>query len=463
MKNKFSLQIADLSGFTQNSKLIVENNLTLEKNYQADIKQSGSVTVYGDAIPINKWLNYRVYLYENDFIDYFKEISLENNPLRLSKKDTNVYEITFDSRNFFNSLDIIHVQINTDRNTTEVLNRKNYRLNWSDGTLLETSSSSDIMESGISLFLKPSVSTSDTEAVYNVDSLTLYADLDLNNISITSVYAEFLTLPKKLGTFIPYADKAVYHGNKLYSQTLSLYDYTMISKYTLATSDAIFPVGMSMYEILSKYLAQSNLSFSTKTDIDALKRNRLSSELTIEAGNSIQSVFNSVCNRFNYFSPWCDLDGDFVFTPYTNIDNRSVLLNLGSSNFHFDKNIELTTQGLISNRVIAKSKSTENQDSIYGIAINTDNSSYGIAYTGFYIDDYYADVELYDAQKLNKYCSRLLENNSLKSSYTVTLHGILLTDLEPYNKITGIFHNSATISKVKLDFKAKTTTLELSE
>lgn len=463
MKDKFSLQIVDLKGTTKNSELTIENNLTLEKNYQADIKQSGSVTVYGDAIPINAWFNHRVYLYKGDFIDYRKEISLKNNPLRFTKKDSNVYEIAFDSRNFFNKQDIIHVQVNTNANTSEVADSKNYRLNWSNGALLKMSSSSNITKSGISLFLKPSENTSDTAAVYNVDSLTLYADLNPKRASITSVYVEFLKLPKKLGTFIPYTDKAIYHGNKLYSQALSLYDYTMITKYTLATSDVVFPVGMSMYDILNEYLVQANLYFSDTTDTDALTRKLLSSELTVEAGKSIQSIFNSVCDRFNYFSPWCDPDGNFVFTPYTDPNNRSVRLVLSSSDFHFNKNIELTTQGLISNRVIAKSKSTENQDSLYSTVVNTNASSYGIAYTGFFIDDYYADVELYDQQELTKYCTKLLENNSLKSSYTVTLYDMLLTDVEPYNRVRGVFNKYATISNVKLDFKAKTTTLELSE
>lgn len=461
MDDKFSLQIMDLYGFTQNSKLVIENNLSLEKNYQADIKQSGSVAVYGDAIPVNAWLNYRVYLYKNDFIDYRKGISLADEQLRFSKKDTNVYEVAFDSRDFFNSQDIIHVQINTEKNTIASLNPESYSFEWSDGTTLAVENNSDIQGNGISIFLKPAQNTGKT-SVYDVSSLTLYSGLDEYN-SITSVYVEFLKLPKKLGTFIPYTDKAVFHDNKLYSQTLSLYDYTMITKYTQVISDEVLPAGVSMYTALNKYLEQASVSFSDQTDIDELKRKKLSSDLQVEAGKPIQSVLNSICDRFNYFSPWCDQDGNFVFTPYTNPDSRPVSINLLASNFHYNKNIELTTQGLISNRVTAKSKSTEQQDSFSSTAINTNSSTYGVAYTGFYIDDYYKDVEIYDRKELAKYSSKLLENNSFKSTYSITLYDMLLTELEPYARVISPFGKYATISKIKLDFKAKTTTLELSE
>lgn len=215
-----------------------------------------------------------------------------------------------------------------------------------------------------------------------------------------------------LGVFLPSKAKDSW-DDLARTWDITLADKTSILDRTQLTAFHVVPAGSNVVDAVRTLIGLSGEPAGALTPSDQTTRGTI----TFEPTTTLLKAINDLLTAANFFSLWCDGNGQYQVTPSTAVTARPIVAEfvdgedgtaLYSPVFSREQNIQD-----IPNRFTAVSSSTGDLPALIGVAENRNpDSPFSFDRLGLWVDDSEENVETTSQAAINEYAKNRLESLS---------------------------------------------------
>jgi hypothetical protein len=229
-----------------------------------------------------------------------------------------------------------------------------------------------------------------------------------------------------LGTYIPSTPVIESDGKNSQAvihllDKLCVIDQDRIDGYETATA------GTMITDFVAAVIESTGETAATITPTSEVIR----ADLVHEPGTSKLRIINDTLDAANYFSLWCDWEGNYQVTPYRAPQDRPIAWTFSNKNaVHLPATTREQDIYSIPNKTVIVSQETGDEPALIGIAENTNPASpYSFQARGRWITHTETGVETTGQTALDDYAARRLQELSSATATHTIRHGFLPLNL----------------------------------